>query len=61
MKAKTLANRRYRLNRKVRNQGYRLTTKLKTIYVPFTDTNLPDSLFTLRDNYGYVIQIEIVD
>ncbi len=50
---------RYRLHRKIRKEGYDLKTRKRTIYFPFTQTEFSDSVLLLRDYYGYSLQSEI--
>lgn len=54
-------NKLYYLHSKVKKEGFRLSTKDKTIYVRYMDYDkLSDSIIKLRDLYGYGVQLEIV-
>jgi len=54
-------NNRYYLHRKVRQQGFRLVSKLRTIYVTASskDIEITCQLARLVKVYGYAIQTEI--
>jgi hypothetical protein len=54
-------NKLYYLHSKVKKEGFRLSSKDKTIYVRYMDYDkLSDSIIKLRDLYGYGVQLEIV-
>jgi ribosomal protein S10 len=55
---KTSAKKRYYLHSKVRNEGFQLDAHKRTIYVSHEDF-ITESIFLLRDKYGYNVQIEI--
>jgi len=51
---------RYSLHYKVRQQGYRLAARSRTIFVPYTQTEFSKQVLRLRDEFKYNIQTEII-
>jgi hypothetical protein len=47
---------RYYLHYKIRKQGYKLVTKLKTVYVPYTQELFSKQLLVLTKDFGYCVQ-----
>ena len=52
--------RRYYLHSLVKKSGYKIDVRLKTIYIPFNQTELHNSVKSLRDVFNYSVQTEIV-
>jgi len=53
-------SKRYRLHRKVRDEGYRVDAYIRTVYTPWNSVTVTDSVRTLMDIYHYSLQTEIV-
>lgn len=54
------SNNRYYLHRKVKQNGFRVNSRMKTVYIPFTVKQLDKYCTKLRDVYNYNIQLELV-
>jgi hypothetical protein len=53
-------SKRYALHSKAKKEGYRVVSKAKTIFVGHSKrNNLSNTVITLRELYGYAIQVEI--
>ena len=50
---------RYNLHKQVRKEGFKLETKIRTIYVVFDQLTYTESVQRLRDEFNYAIQTEI--
>ena len=50
---------RYNLHREIRKEGYKVTTRKKTIYVFFQTVDFSKNVLRLRNEFGYAIQTEI--
>lgn len=60
MEAKKKRNQiRYNLHRKIRQEGFKLSARKRTIYVYFKNLDFTESVLRLRDEFGYSIQTEI--
>lgn len=46
--------------KKIRNEGYTIVAKKRTIYIPYTQQDYTIKVCELRDRFGYAIQSEIV-
>jgi hypothetical protein len=55
---KKSANKRYYLHSKVRNEGFQMDARKRTIYVSHEDF-MTESILLLRDMFGYNVQIQI--
>ena len=58
MTMQSVRNKRYKLHYQIRQQGYRLLTKKKTIYVKH-DRKVSAKVQMLVSNFGYAVQLEI--
>ena len=58
-KTTSLGRLRYQLHEQVREQGYELVTKTKTIYVPYFTTNYSTAVTRLQKEFGYQIAWKI--
>ena len=61
LKTKITNNKRYRLHSKIKKLGYRYSAQNNTIYIPYNNLeNLAKEVLTLKNEFNYSIQIEIV-
>lgn len=56
---KNKRNQKYYLHRKVKEEGYRVASRKKTIYAHFTNVNFSKYIRKLQDEFGYVVQMEL--
>ncbi len=51
---------RYRLHHLIRKEGYKLITKKRTIFVPYTNMDVSKNVERLRSEFDYGVQTEII-
>jgi hypothetical protein len=55
-------NKIYSLHSKIKKEGYRLDSRIKTIYVEFSKReSLSKNVLVLRDTFGYAVQTELLE
>ena len=52
--------RRYYLHSLVKKNGYKINVKLKTIFIPFNQSEIHECVKALSVDYNYSVQTEIV-
>ena len=52
-------NRRYYLHSKIKKKGYRYSSILKTVYIPYDLENIDNNVLELQKKFNYSIQTEI--